>query len=114
MAGAFLRYVVLYHTGLERPHFDLMVEMSPGLGLATWRVEHWPPGEGDGFEPLAEHRAEYLTYEGPISGNRGKVQQIAAGRCVVIQQDECWIEIEFDLADPLRLKLPRLKKPNPA
>ncbi|MCZ6834507.1 MAG: hypothetical protein O7G85_01920, partial [Planctomycetota bacterium] len=46
---------------LPRP----LVELSPGQSLEAIR--------------LAEHRPAYLDYEGPISGNRGIVTQIAKG-----------------------------------
>ena len=31
------------------------------------------------MEPLGEHRREYLTYEGPVSGGRGEVKRVAGG-----------------------------------
>jgi hypothetical protein len=56
--------------------------------LATWSLRElpagWPGAAADGSAEvdavaLADHRAAYLDYEGPISGDRGAVSRIAAG-----------------------------------
>jgi hypothetical protein len=80
-----MRYVVLHHTGIEHPHFDLMLELSPGSELSTWRLPHWPPLPGDKFTALSKHRREYLEYEGPVSRNRGQVKRIVCGVYRVIE-----------------------------
>ena len=77
------RYVVLHHTGVAQPHYDLMFESHPGSGLKTWRSPHWPIDRPTPLEPLADHRAEYLTYEGPVSGGGGSVERVEHGRYVV-------------------------------
>lgn len=70
------RYVILRHevpAGSARPsHWDFMLEH--GDVLRTWALERSP----DAAEPqsalsLPDHRAAYLTYEGPVSGRRGEV-----------------------------------------
>jgi len=76
------RYVVLWHETPadypRPPHFDLMLQA--GDALATWAVERWPgPGETVAAERLADHRRAYLTYEGPVSGDRGTVRRVASG-----------------------------------
>jgi hypothetical protein len=91
MAG--LRYVVLHHTGIGNPHFDLMIELSPGSELSTWRLRHWPPLPGDEFTPLAKHRRDYLVYEGAVSGNRGKVKRVAAGTCEILEHSAAGVII---------------------
>lgn len=63
--------------------------------LTSFRCPAWPPGVGDRWEEAADHRREYLTYEGPISGDRGHVRRVAAGR----------IEHETLAADPPILSL---------
>lgn len=35
-------------------------------------------------EHLADHRADYLDYEGPVSGDRGIVRRLARGRCSIL------------------------------
>jgi hypothetical protein len=73
-----LRYVVLHHTGVPEEHFDLMFETAPGSSLATWRSAVWPVVTVTA-ERLADHRREFLEYEGPVSGDRGQVRRVAAG-----------------------------------
>lgn len=34
-------------------------------------------------ERLPDHRTEYLTYEGPLSNNRGTVTRISTGHCQI-------------------------------
>src|SRR5205085_10994162 len=48
--------------------------------LMTLRSPVWPIVAEVQLTPLSEHRREYLTYEGPISGNRGDVKRVASGR----------------------------------
>lgn len=85
------RYVVLRHEGVEHPHFDVMIEMEEGGALATWRSEAWPIEEEAGLVKLAAHRRAYLTYEGPVSGNRGFVRQVEAGQCRVrVEPPDAW------------------------
>ena len=99
-----MRFVVLQHSGVAEPHYDLMVETSPGSALATWRVSHWPPRADEVFTALAEHRREYLDYEGAVSGDRGTVRRVAAGACRVIQTDTGSLGICWD--DGKRIVLP--------
>ena len=71
------RFVILKH---DSPfvHWDFMLQR--GDVLATWRLlavpelKAWLPAER-----LADHRTDYLDYEGPVSGNRGTVKRVMAG-----------------------------------
>ena len=83
-----LRYVVLHHTGCDTPHYDLMLEQDADGPLTTWRLPHWPPLAGDGFEPIAPHRRAFLEYEGPLTRDRGRVARVAAGRYERIDSTE--------------------------
>ena len=77
-----LRFVVLHHTGLGEPHYDLMLEPEQGANaLLSWRIPAWPLQEGAPLTRLPSHRRAYLDYEGPVSGGRGHVQRVAAGSC---------------------------------
>lgn len=72
------RFVVLAHDYPE-PHFDFMLEDN-GV-LLTWRIPEWPP-EAQTRIPavrLPDHRVDYLTYQGPVSQNRGSVIQVDHG-----------------------------------
>ena len=77
-----LRFVVLHHTNIPEPHFDLMIETSPGSNLATWRSPCWPIDEPTELEKLRDHRRDYLEFEGQITGDRGTVTRISRGHCV--------------------------------
>jgi hypothetical protein len=65
------RFILLEHD-YPTTHWDLMLEI--GSVLRTWRLAS-PPRPGDTIEATAisDHRLMYLDYEGPISGNRGRV-----------------------------------------
>ncbi len=78
-----LHYAILRHEGIEHPHFDLMFETTPGSKLATWRSDAWPINGVAPVDHLPDHRAEYLTYEGPVSGDRGNVSRVASGTCLI-------------------------------
>jgi len=77
------RFVVLLHEtppGYPRGrHYDLMLEQS-GV-LWTWALESLPQpgGEAVAAERLADHRLDYLEYEGKVSGGRGQVIRIDGG-----------------------------------
>jgi hypothetical protein len=69
------RFAVLTHDW-PTPHFDLVLE---GVGLCpTWRLAAEPQGEVPA-ERIADHRKEYLEYEGPVSGGRGTVTRWDGG-----------------------------------
>jgi len=75
-----LRFVLLRHERKEDTHWDFMLEL-PGMGgLATWQLPAEPAAGTMRARRLADHRREYLTYEGPISGGRGHVKRIDSGR----------------------------------
>jgi hypothetical protein len=90
-----LRYVILHHTGVAEPHYDVMVETVPGGPLRTWRSAVWPIIKPTAVAVLADHRAAYLTYEGPVCNNRGHVKCVAAGECAVAREGDDWL-VEFD------------------
>ena len=76
------RFVLLEHSlppGRPRGlHWDFMLEL--GQTLRTWALPSVPaPGEPMECDSLADHRADYLDYEGPVSGDRGSVRRIDAG-----------------------------------
>lgn len=91
-----LRYVVLFHrwgadrrrreedqTGTEKrgDHFDWMFEGESGL--QTWSTRRALRRDDDDAIEATElqlHRTAYLEYEGPVSGDRGTVRRVEAGR----------------------------------
>jgi DNA polymerase Ligase (LigD) len=71
------RFVLLEHTW-KGVHWDLMLEV--GESLKTWAIDE--PiiiGMELPARQLSDHRLAYLTYEGPVSGQRGMVRRIAEG-----------------------------------
>ncbi len=90
-------FVVLIHDELGGGrHFDVMIEQ--GESLATWRCPIAPErasAQTLTLERLPNHRRHYLTYEGPISGNRGSVARHDAGTCMVTQHDKREWEIDW-------------------
>lgn len=80
------RWVLLRH---ELPngtwHFDWMIEEEGNERLVCFRVmervDQLARGARFEGERLADHRREYLEYEGEISGGRGRVTRVAAGAC---------------------------------
>lgn len=76
------RFVVLLHetpAGYPRgTHFDVMLEQ--GEVLRTWALAELPAtGRSILADQLADHRTEYLAFEGDISGGRGRVCRVASG-----------------------------------
>ena len=97
-----LRYVVLHHEEVPQPHFDFLVEMTPGRELLTWRMPRWPASTGDYCVRLPDHRNAYLEYEGPVSGDRGFVRRVAAGTCDANFADGLF-QAQLDAGDELSL-----------
>jgi hypothetical protein len=80
--------VLLLHTLPDgSSHYDWMIRRPDGGGgggggLITFRLsERLDAFRGLAFvaQRLADHRREYLAYEGEIPGDRGRVQRIAEG-----------------------------------
>lgn len=74
------RFVILHHRQDPGEHWDLMLEM--GEVLWTWRLARNPLNPNPGPIPAtrtADHRKGYLTYEGPISSDRGFVTRVEDG-----------------------------------
>lgn len=92
------RYVVLYHetpVGAARDnHWDLMLET--GRALRTWALSCEPRDNvAIDAEQLADHRVEYLDYEGPISGDRGSVTRWDAGTFEIVSETDIELVLEL-------------------
>jgi len=87
LRGKKLRYVLLRHTpATERAHYDLMLELRAGRGPSErtlWGLQstELPARDAERLEWRTHrmHRRRYLTFEGEIGGNRGKVKRVDAG-----------------------------------
>ena len=76
-------FVIQFHQSPRGDHFDLMI--AQGKTLATFELACLPqelaPGQAVDARRLADHRWEYLTYEGEISGGRGSCRIVDRGTC---------------------------------
>src|SRR4051794_35769135 len=71
------RFVILEHDQPFR-HWDFLLET--GDVLKAWRLLAKPErGRSIPAERLPDHRLIYLEYEGPISGDRGRVIRLDGG-----------------------------------
>lgn len=89
-----LRTAILQHTTPTGVHHDWLIEdprlpdpQSPTARLWTARITapptDWPKLKRLHLTVIAPHRRHYLTYQGPISNNRGHVKRLAIGTCEV-------------------------------
>ena len=87
------RFVVLTHDH-PHPHWDFMLEA--GAALRTWRLEAEPlTSPGGPAVPLPDHRLAYLTYEGPVSGDRGTVAKWDTGEFEWLRDEPQVIEVRL-------------------
>lgn len=96
-------WVLLLHTlpnGLS--HLDWLLEPESvehgGHPLISFRISDVETGRPDrpdlgqfSAERIGNHRIEYLTYEGPISGDRGSVQRLSTGHCRILSDSEVFV-----------------------
>ena len=81
------RFAILEHDSPRGVHWDFLLETGPAL--TTWALSRSPEAAGPiEAESLADHRIEYLDYEGPISKGRGTVSRWDAGTYQFISQNE--------------------------
>lgn len=98
-------FVIQHHALATSEHWDLMLEQTHTL--VTWQVPLSPEKWADHAvkcRKLPDHRKIYLTYEGPVSNNRGEVHIVFRGIYKLINATASrW---QFDLiSDTLRLKI---------
>lgn len=84
-----LQTVVLHHTGAPQgDHYDWLLEdprrmQDPVTALWAARVtqplSQWNILRMWDLTPLPPHRRDYLTYEGPLTDNRGSVSRVDQG-----------------------------------
>ena len=87
-----LQTAILQHTTPTGIHHDWLIEdptlpnpQAPDARLWTARITP-PPADWlilDRFDLtiIPPHRRHYLTYQGPVSNNRGHVKRLASGTC---------------------------------
>jgi DNA polymerase ligase (LigD)-like protein len=93
------RYVILIHD-FPFVHWDLLVEQ--GETLRSWRLlespARWilattPPALP--AESIPDHRLAYLDFEGPVSGERGRVARWDAGKFERIEQTDDHVRLRL-------------------
>lgn len=87
------RFVLLEHDW-NGVHWDFMLE--DGEVLRTWAIDH-PVVSGRMLSArvLPDHRRVYLEYEGPISGNRGRVRRVDEGAYRVLEWSPDVVRVEL-------------------
>ncbi len=92
------QFVIHAHSGQGELHYDLM--LSKGDVLATWQLRESPVGIPVGESILAsrlsDHRAAYLTYQGPVSGGRGEVAMLDRGSYELLSEQPARWEVRLD------------------
>ena len=88
------RFVILEH---DHPflHWDFMLEIA-GV-LRTWRLPEPPRAEVmQTATALGDHRLAYLEYEGPLSGERGRVKRWDCGvfSWVLCEEDQLQVALK--------------------
>ena len=82
-------FVIHIHSGYGPTHHDLMLQEEDAL--ATWQLATSPegmlPGQTLPARPLPDHRSAYLSYEGPVSGGRGRVDRLDGGQYELISRN---------------------------
>ena len=86
-----------------------MIERADGApGLITFRVEVGTdlskPGEMRA-ERIGDHRRDYLTYEGPVSGGRGSVERAGLYGVIELAESESHLVLVLEQSrGPGRMK----------
>lgn len=110
--------VLLEHqTGPGERHFDWMLQRDDSPQeptgderiLTTFRVgdriDRLVAGANFEAVRIHDHRLLYLTYEGEISGGRGRVRRVAAGDCRVLEDGDGKFAAEIDFgAGPVQVE----------
>ncbi len=87
-------FVIQMHSGYGPVHYDLMLQKEETL--ATWQLSccpvHAAADKAIAAKRLNNHRTAYLSYEGPVSGERGRVEIVDKGTYELISEDDSrWV-----------------------
>jgi hypothetical protein len=94
-------FALLRHTLLDGTwHNDWLIEQpapaDPLHPLLCFRTQSRPDRDTRfSARQVPDHRRVYLTYEGPLSQDRGHVQRIAAGLATILSQTPISLEVEL-------------------
>lgn len=90
------RYVIQQHTTADGTHWDLMLERD--RVLATFRLEEMPsgiPGQKIRTEKIFDHSLRFLTYEGPVQQETGRVRIVDRGTCHITECGDEAFALDF-------------------
>ncbi|MCY3022918.1 MAG: hypothetical protein NTW87_28405 [Planctomycetota bacterium] len=113
-----MRFVVLHHTDWlgHADHYDLLLQLDAGtsdddpvLKAFATPADEFPLVSRDPADRVAtqsvtlhrlpDHRRIYLWYEGPVSGNRGRVTRVDEGELTLLRPPDAAVrEIQTLLA----------------
>lgn len=86
-----MKFIIHQHSDCtaQADHYDFMLERSTVLD--TWQInlsdlDLLLKGKPISTIQIAGHRKKYLTYEGPVSGNRGKVMRVDSGSYETVEE----------------------------
>ncbi|MGE3820644.1 MAG: DNA polymerase ligase N-terminal domain-containing protein [Isosphaeraceae bacterium] len=82
------RFALLEHRW-NGVHWDFMLERPETGTLRTWAID--APIEPERELParaLADHRLDYLDYEGEVSGGRGSVRRVDRGEYTTVEWEK--------------------------
>lgn len=90
-------FVIQLHDHPDGAHWDLMLEKADHL--ATWQIPI--PLTQWSAHPVActrifDHRKKYLTYEGPLTQNRGSVHIADKGEYRVLSQSDTVFHLQIN------------------
>lgn len=90
-------FALLEHTTRDGVHWDLLLEVAEQERLRTWRLAVNPlRGAAEiAVQQLADHRREYLEFEGDISGERGHVRRLDRGAAEWLRTGDCELRIRL-------------------
>jgi len=91
-------------------HFDWLIQRSRGgpdapgatpdldarclLSIRVSGEFPFRPGQTAAAEQIADHRGLYLDYEGPVSGDRGRVERVARGIGAIMAENADLVVID--------------------
>ncbi|MDO4574601.1 MAG: hypothetical protein Q4D98_05245 [Planctomycetia bacterium] len=90
-------FVLLQHETSDGVHWDLILDVEGAKRLPTWRFSVPPnvPGADATCRRNFDHRRMYLTYSGPVHGDRGYVVPWATGTYQCIEKTDRFWKVEL-------------------
>lgn len=113
--------VILRHTLPNGDmHYDWLLARDPAgvqpliAFRASVRPDEVPVDSAIALERIADHRPRYLTYEGPISDDRGHVMQVARGVIDAAERTNPGWVLDLNWLRPARIgfRRVRIERPN--